>query len=284
MRGPFFSFLVLVASLAAGPAFAAKPKPIPVAFVGPLAGPLAPWANEYLAGVKQSLSAWSGSPTLKDREIVVHELDDKDDPRHYKKLPAALKKVKPVVLIGAPSPRTVHHLVALARKRKLPLILLPPWEPQYTLDEKDVLVHLSEGAVEIAIQAAQYTMRPLKAKKVAALHDGSEPTKRLADAYLRNAPRLVHQGGAHAIPKDPAECRDLVKTLQKDLVETLFICSDTAHALPLCRAVASLGDKAPQVFFCDGMATPEVFHAAPPGAKFLEGVIPHYEDGLIVRL
>ncbi len=276
--------IVLLCLWPAGTASAAKPKPLVVAFVGPRTGPLAPWASEYLEGVRQSSDAWSGSPALEGRPISIVEFDDGDDPTLYKKLSLKLKKVKPIAIVGVTSGRCMSELVKMARKRKTPLLMPTIWEPTYTLSPKDVLVHVSEGNVQLAIESAQYVMRPFKAKKMAILHDESAPSLHFAQAMSRNIPRLIHNAGLHEVPAELAGCRDLLQRLAaKDLVESVFLCCDAARAHRLAVAAQSLQDKAPRLLFGDGLATQENLKAAPASARFIEGTIPQFESGSIKR-
>ena len=185
------------------------PKPVVIGFVAPLSGPLQERSEEYLAGVRQAAAFWSGSDAIGGSELQIVMLEDA---KSYKAVSARLKKekIKLAAILGVPSASELEAFTKFARKKKKPFILLPPWEPLYGLDEKETLHHLSCGSVDHAVAAASYSMIPMRATKVVAFHDGSAPSKALADAYVRNLPRRIKEGRAQAIPPTVREVRELL--------------------------------------------------------------------------
>jgi len=257
-----FAFL-----LAAFACAVADAKEFRVAFVGPLSGPLAERTAEYLAGARDAAEAWGGSDAIGGVTLSVVAIDDRDDAAGYRELASALAKEKPAVVVGAPSGRCLEAFSALARRQRVPVLLLDAWEPRYSLDPKRTLLHLSCGAVDHAIWAANYAMRPLEAKRAAAIYDGSPPSIALAEAFRRNLPPSIADGGAHAWSED------LPGALAKDGVDLAFVAADADVAL-----AAATARGGPRLLFADGLATPSIVAAAPADARFLEGNHPYFEE------
>ena len=101
------------------------PKPVVIGFVAPLSGPLQERSEEYLAGVRQAAAFWSESDAIGGSELQVVTLDGA---KSYKALSERLKKekIKLAAILGAPSAHNLGTLAKFARKKKKPLILLPP--------------------------------------------------------------------------------------------------------------------------------------------------------------
>ena len=257
----------------------AAPKPWTVAFVGLLSGPLAERTEQYLAGVRAAIDEFGGTPYFEDRPVVVVPIDDKDDPKAYDKVRAAVKKAKPVAILGAPSGRCTDALVKMARKGKAPLLLLTPWEPAYILDAKDTLIHLAPGHVDHAIWAAQYALLPFKAAKAAALTDGSEGSREFAAAFLRNLGMRIHDGGAHEVPADAEACAAMLRKLKEDGVDLAFVAGDAGAA----QRAAAVRGEVPALLFMDGLVTPGLTAAAPETARWLEATIPMVERDMLSR-
>jgi len=261
---------------------AKKKKAFKVLFVGPLSGGSRSATEAYLEGVRESVAGWTETDPLEGRPIELIVVDDGDDPKQGT-VAAAIKLHKPVAVLGAPTGRCVAGLTKLSRKKKVPLVLLTPWIPSFTLDPKDTIVHLSANHVDHAIWAANYATMPFQAAKAVALHDGSPGGSDLAAAFLRNLGMRTHSGGSHAMPEDADTCAALVKKLtETDLADFAFVCGDTASALRVAEAV-NKSEKKLKLLFCDGLVVPELTASAPEGSRWLEGFVNQAEREMLGR-
>ncbi|MCZ6573400.1 MAG: ABC transporter substrate-binding protein [Planctomycetota bacterium] len=273
--------LLLAGLLAAGPARGAPDPPsLKIVYVAPLTGPLQNRSEEYLEGMRAAAEAWSGSDVLEGRALEIVPLDTRDDPKTDKQIKKTLKKLKPVAIVNAPG-RCCKSSLKMLRERKRPLLLITPWERFYSLDPKDPLLHLSTGAVDQAIAAVQRSMLPLRALKAAALHDGSEPSKALARAYLRNLPERIVSGGEIFCDRHADVTAATLKKLREEKVDLCYVATEADVALVVAEQAKQGGG--PRLLFHEGLLTQELFKAAPPEALFIEGAFPYFEGGAALR-
>lgn len=242
-----------------------------VGLLGDLSGPDADANQAILAGA--SLAAESHAAI----EIVPIDTHDQD----RKKLKGLLKKAKVGALIAVPSGERTDEFVALGRSTRMPTLVATPWEPEFRLDDSDPITHLCAGHVDHAIAAGNYALQPLAAKRVAVVHDGNEKSRALAEAFDRNRPIPIDDGGIHQAPATPDGAAALGKTLKSDGVDLVFVATGPAAARTIATGMRSEG---PPLLFADGLASSMVATATSSTSRFLEGAPPYFEKGPLERL
>jgi ABC-type branched-subunit amino acid transport system substrate-binding protein len=280
LRCLFAAVLALAVAGRDSAATAAPPsKPIRIGFVAPLDGPLAEVSEAYLEGARGVSETLEGREPLGERTVEIVPIDDRDDPKTVRTFDSRIRKGGLLALIGAPSGRTMPSLVALARKLRLPLVLVTPWVPPFSLEASDPVFHFSPSAVDQGIAAARYGTVPLRARRAAALHDGSPPSIEVASAFLRNLPPSIESAGAHLIPETGKEIGELAKKLAAEPTDLLYLCGDAASA----RRAAAAVPTGPRLLLADGLASPGVCAALPESARLVVGAHSYFDHGPLVR-
>jgi hypothetical protein len=195
--------LVLAAagSASAGPKDAADGA-LQVAFIAPAEGPGSAAADELALGIEAAFAA-AGEPKI---SLVRGPLPPAGKTGE---LTAAWKKSGPAVAFAWVPDGRVREIEDAAEKAKIALVVLSP-EPTRAVRDPNRAVFWAGGVrtPDEALQAMDFLLLPLNARKPAVLHDGSA---RGADAAAR-ALRLHHvsQDPIDA-GKDPAQALDPAK-------------------------------------------------------------------------
>jgi ABC-type branched-subunit amino acid transport system substrate-binding protein len=267
--------VVLCLLVCAGAAGARGGKPITVVFLAPAGSSV---ATEVLDGVEAAASELGGIPRLKERAIRIVPVDLGKPAKTIEK---EIAKAKPVAIVAAPGPAETDLVARLARRKKsTPCLVATPWAPPFRADPKDVVFHLAGNTVDQAIVAAGYGKIPLKATKVAALHDGSFPSRDLAAAFLRNRYEGVGSGEAHETPRDDAALGALLKKLAGENVDLVWVATGREDAVRIARAN---GEGTPRLLFSDGLLGEDLAKVAREDARYLSGTNLYLEGGAPAR-
>jgi ABC-type branched-subunit amino acid transport system substrate-binding protein len=270
LRAALFILALLLPALPGAHA-APRAKTVRVAFLGPLSGPLRARTEEVLDGVRAAVELWSGSWRILDLPVELTTFDLRDRRASPKALEKDLRRAAPHLIVGAPAAGDLDALTTLARRLRVPAILVSVWEPPFSVSPDDPVFQFGGNTVDHALDAAGYTEIPFRSVKAAGLHDGTAAAESMARAYVRNLHARAKPGGVHAIPETPDEVRALLAGLAADGVETAFVCAETDGAARL------LGEeeRRPRLLFADGLLTPQIWCACGPGDRFLVGVNPY---------
>ena len=63
-------------------------------------------------------------------------------------LEQTIKSSRAVAVIAAPRAKELEAQLRLARRRRLPFLVTTPWEPTYSLDPRDPVIHVGGNAVD----------------------------------------------------------------------------------------------------------------------------------------
>jgi hypothetical protein len=292
--------IIATAFLAVMTSTAAERRPVRVVFLDN-GGAI---AKETLAGVKAVEKYYNGIDRLRQHpvEIVVIDANQEDDV-----LKEALKRSKSVAVIATPRAKELERIVRIGRRGRIPMLLTTPWEPAFSMSPKNQILHVGGNIVDQAIEAAGYCRIPLNARTVAAIHDGSAPSKALATAFLRNRFGDTKDGGAHLVPTDAGDVAGLLMRLGSQKVNAVFVALDLEDALRVTRAASDLDQRdrwaerkrddkpvdrhkiglepksttpdRPKLLFADGVVTEEMAKETTLTARFLVGRNPDIDKG-----
>lgn len=261
--------VTVVVSSSVSSAVAAKLR---VGFAADLQGESSAATMEFLEGAR----AAAGKTAASGLELELVAIDTAG--KSAKEIASAVRKAKVRALLAAPDGASMPTITAVARRDRLPLVLLTPWEPRFTLDTRDPVTHLSAGHVDHAMGAGNYALIPLEATRAAVLHDGSDASKDLAAAFARNRPIPLADGGVFEVPATIEETKALGKQLEEEKVDLLFVATGPSAAHRVAAAIRT----GPRLLFADGLGSRALAAIAPATAHFLSGVSPYFDGGSLV--
>jgi ABC-type branched-subunit amino acid transport system substrate-binding protein len=251
--------VVLAAALAARPADslpAAPPSPTvtwKAAFIGPLSGPLAASGKESLEGVKLALSLHASQFGAKPPELL--ELDDGDDVKKADAAIAKAQQAKVDVVFAAATGVTVDALVAKARTKTGPLLLLVGSASHVPSPlAEDPVASLVPWPADHATSVIDFLEIPCQSKQPALVVEDTPRGRQFEAAIVRSLPVRMQIAGTLFVKPHAAPAKDALAAAQAAKADRLIVFGEPDLVDGVADALAALSWKVP-LFLDDGLVS-----------------------------
>ncbi len=259
---------------------AAPPKPVVLAVLGNAAdaGRLA--GAELGARIAAKAAATRGPL---GGGVLVESFDDGGTASGFKRALRKLRSRKPLAVIALPSADLEPRYWKAAGSVRVPWFTLTGLAPDKARSP-DYLLHLGPTPVGQGVEAADATVAPLAARRVAVVHERTGFGRALTGAYTRNLSARVQLAGVQAW--DPEGAAPGLRALKAFEAEWIYVAMNGAPLHAFMKAVAA-SDWRPRLFFADGARDQSLLEAAGAAlesAVFLDGPDPEMHGRLGERL